>query len=387
MAGNAKPLDRLQKLHGLSDRAVAEPFEDFILTRLSDADRNSSAVVSIEADDKLADGQLSEALPFLNKLAPTDPRLIFWQAWATAAGGDVPTADVALRNLAAAHPDDPWAKEANDLDPAVSGMELSLAKNVEAALTASRYINAGLDMLEGHVDYTRPDGVKVNVYAGYSAGKLLEVVGKKDDQTAFAYRATDTDASLFCLGFPSILHFGKPPALLYCPRLALMHYGSGYALRRDLAHFTFSFDELATFFSTFASSDIVSTRSGLQDLLRSLIHQGVFPLPPETQTDGSTVYTWVMPNVATPDAQRVSFTVGPDGTITGFQTDSYAVSGIRYGKAGSIVLSYPPLPQLPAKEGGAMQTALLQQVLPYFLGMFYPPPPATQPSTQPSTQP
>jgi len=387
MTGNEKPLARLKKLHLLTDRAAAEPFEDFILTRLSDADKNSAEVEEIEADDKLADGQLADALPFLNKMAPTDPRLIFWQAWATAAGGDVPTADVALRNLAAAHPDDPWGKEANDLDPAVSGVELSLAKDVDAALAASRFINSGLDMLEGHINYTRPDGVKVDLYVGYNAGNLLELLGKEDEKTVFGYRATDTDASLFCRGFPSIVHFGKPPPLLYCPRVALVRYGNGYTLRVDPAHFTYSYDELAKFFSTFASSDIVSTRSGLTDLMRSLIHQGIFPMPPASQPDGSTVYTWVSPAVSTPTVAHVSVTVGPDGTITGFQTDTFSVSGIRYGKAGSIVLSYPPLPQLPLKEAGAIQTSILQQVLPIFINMYNPPPPATQPSTQPATQP
>ncbi|HTW93958.1 MAG TPA: hypothetical protein VMD30_04130, partial [Tepidisphaeraceae bacterium] len=122
-----------------------------------------------------------------------------------------------------------------------------------------------------------------------------------------------------------------------------------------------------------------------EDMMRNMIHEGIFPMPPATGADGTTAYTWASPAVSTPESHKVSFTVNSAGAIIGCDFGDVHVTGIRYGKAGAFALSEPALPSVPTKDFGQMQSNVLQQALPAFFALIYPPPPP--PSTQPSTLP
>lgn len=384
--GKSAPLDKLAKLHALTDRGAAAIFEGFLLSRLSPDERSSAVAQEIDADDDLYNGNLAAAVPILTKLNSNDTRLMFWRAWAAGATGDT-SADGMLKDLASSHSDDPWGKQAADLEPALAGVDSSLSKNVDAALNASRGLQNNLDLLQGTADFTRPDGVHVQLYVGYSAGKVLDISGSSDGNPVFTYRATDQEAWLFLKGDSSIEHF-KKPVLLYSPRLGLVRFGNGYTLRADLTHFTYSFDELATDLGAMLGSDIITTQPGLEDMMRNLIRQGILPMPPAANADGSVVYTWASPAVSTPDSRKISFTVDSTGAIVGCQFGDVHVTAIKYGRAGAFALSEPQMPSLPMKEMGQMESSSLQQALPVFFGLLYPPPPppSTEPSTLPTTQ-
>jgi hypothetical protein len=384
-------LDRLGELHALTDRGVAVPFERYLLNQLSKADRDSLAAVKIEADDLLDAGRLGEALPMLDKIAAApaggggaDARVLFWRAWANAATENIPAAVDQLSQLIKTQGSDPWGKEAAQLAPAISALDASLSRNAEAALTASRGLKAGTDVIEGNIDYTRADGQKINLYAGISAGKLLELLAKNGPDVIMGYRATDADASLFAKGDASVSHFTKP-AVLPIPIFGIAKVGEDFAFGVNMK-FSYSFDDLQAAMSKLLDSEYLSTREGLQDFVRGFARHGVFPLPPATSADGSTVYAWVSPDVTGATFKKVSFTVNSAGAITGVQAGGFTLSGLHYGPAGAFAVSAPALPALPAAEKGAMDMPVLQKALPEFIQIFSPPPPppATQPAAPPA---
>jgi hypothetical protein len=380
--GKSTDLNRLAKLHALTDRSAAAAFEGYLLAHLSAADKATNQVQIIEADDTLAGGNFTAALPILTKVTDPDARLQFWTAWAKASTGDATGADTMLHSLMTAHPDDPWAKEAADLEPAVIGMDATMSRGISAAVAASKSMARGIDLLEAHALYTRADGSKIDMYVGYGAGSLLEFLGNVDGTPGAAYRATDQDASIYLPGFTTIAHFDKP-ALLPLPLVALGRMGHIIYPIADL-RFTYSFDDVAKMLANLTTTSFPSTQEGMTDLLHGLAGEGILPLPPQTQADGTTVYTWVSPAVVTPDVRKVSFTVSADGSVTGFANGNFSITGLHYGKTGSFALNTPDLPKLPAAEKGRMDTGVVQPVLQSFYQLFNPAPPSTQPAaTQP----
>jgi hypothetical protein len=386
----SKPImDRLTLLHGIPDRASAMPFERYLLNQLSAADRASPPAMSIEADDLLQSGKLADAAGLLEKLSPStgathpDPRIIFWRAWAATAAGDQTGANLLFTQLRENFANNPWAKEAAELSPAAGVVELSLQKNVEAALTASRGFKRGIDLLEATTEYIRADGQKVNVYTGFNAGKQLEIQVKHGNDVGLVYRATDSDASIYTPGDAALLHFAKP-ALLPVPLFGMGRVDNDYLFQASVK-FSTSFDDVQTALTNLAATDFLSTREGLQDFLRSFVHKGIFPLNPQAQSDGSTLYEWVNPAVDTPTVSRVSVMVSPAGALSSIHAGNYTISNLRYGPAGTFALSSPALPQVTVKDVGQMNTAILQQALSIFIAQFSPPPPPP-PATQPAAK-
>ncbi|MGA2233062.1 MAG: hypothetical protein ABSH22_19340, partial [Tepidisphaeraceae bacterium] len=382
-------LDRLALLHAVPDRSSAIPFERFLLNQLSAADRISPPAMKIEADDMLESGKLSDAAPLLEKISPSagatqpDPRILFWRAWAATAADDQTGANLLFNQLRQTFPNDPWAKEAAELAPAAGVVELSLQKNVEAALTASRGFKRGIDLLEAQLQYTRSDGKKVDIYTGFKAGKLLEIQVKHGPDVGLVYRATDADASIYTPGDAALLHFAKP-ALLPVPLFGMGRVDNDYLFQASF-QFSTSFDDVQTALTNLAATDFLSTREGLQDFLRSFVRKGIFPQPPQAQPDGSTLFEWVNPQVDAPTYTKVSLTVAPSGNITALQAGGFSISSLRYGPAGTFALNSPPLPQATVKEVGQMNRAILQQALTIFMAQFSPPPPPP-PATQPTAQ-
>jgi hypothetical protein len=98
----------------------------------------------------------------------------------------------------------------------------------------------------------------------------------------------------------------------------------------------------------------------------------------------------VDPSVAEPTAARVSFTVAADGTITGLQAGAFQITELRYGPAGSLKVSPPPLPSVAVVARGPMNMTVVQAALPALSELLYPPPPPPPPpppAKQPSGKP
>jgi hypothetical protein len=386
VADESKPLlDRIKELHTISDRATAIPFERFLLNQLPAADQKTDDALKIQADDMLETGKLIEAQPLLAKLssgpAGNDPRLLFWSALAANATGDSATAQKCFSQLRQGPASDPWVKEGAELEPAISGLTTTLDRNVEAALSASRRFAAGTDLLEGNATYTRTDGQKIDLYLGISNGKLLELLEKEGKGVALGYRATDQDGSLYFKGEKSVLHFPKP-ALLPVPLFAIGRSGNDFVFRMNVK-FSVSFDDLQTAMKNLLATDFLSTREGLQDFLRNFTQRGIIPLPPQSGPNGTTIYTWVNPEVSSPKESRVSFTVGSDGAVAAAQAGDFTVTNLRYGPAGTFALNAPAFPAFPpVEEQGPMNMQVLQFALSAFISELRPPPPA--PATQPA---
>jgi len=373
-------MTRVSRLHELSNRFAAIPFEQFLLAKLADADRKSAAATTILADDMLESGDLSDALPLLEKLCDegADTRIQFWRAWATAGNGDSVAADRLLRNLNHDHGDDAWGKEAGDLAPGIAALDADLVANIEGALLVTRRLQTGVGTLEGHATFLGSDGQRISVYAGFNSPKLYELLFQRGTDTAVAYRATDTEAWLYTQGNPQIEHYTKP-VMLAAPSLSIVRAGVGFRVHADLK-FTYSFDDLTAAFSNLVATDLMTTREGLGDILRDFSRRGIVPMPSQSAAAGATTYTWVSPDVATPTVNRVAITVAPDGTISSLQSGGLNLSDLHYGTAGSFAITPPALPAGPTEDKGPMTVSILQTVLPAVYGLFNPPPPSTQPA-------
>jgi hypothetical protein len=382
VADDSKPIqDRLDSLHALPYRAAVVPFERFLLSRLADKDRQAPAAMRIEADDLLVSSNLADAQPLLDKLCngPTEaePRIQFWRAWATAAGGNVVAADQQLRRLASQHPDDPWGKEAADLAPTVGGVDANLAANVEAALALSRRFKRGITQLEGHASFQTSDGQKMSLYAGINSPDLMELLLQHGTDTVLAYRVTDQDCSIYVQGDTEISHYTKP-LFLPTPRLDLSRAGADYHFSGHLVMAN-TFAELENALSGLLANDILSTRDGVSDVLRYFVRKGIFPLNPAPAADGATVYTWVVPSVDSPNNVKASFTITSNGALTGFQSGNFTITDLRFGPPGTMTVSPPPLPSIPTADKGPMSNAVLSSVLGKTSAVLFPPP-ATQPA-------
>ena len=296
------------------------------------------------ADNDLQYGRVSEALPLLEKIPPggDEARVLFWRAWAWAAAGEPAAASDLFQQLGRKHPDDPWAKQAADLQPVVRDLDPSLARTVEAVLLASKGVRRGTQTLEARAAYTPDKGPPVDVYLGVAAGKQFELRVARGEKVAFAYRSTDKDCTVFLEGEPSVYHFSSP-GVLPLPVLNLRRVGNGFAFNAGM-NLTTSADALATALSNLMSSEFLSTREGLQDLLRSSERRGEFPLPPAPAGPGETTYGWVSPDVAAPKAARFTFTLSADGTVVGAAAPGFTLRRLRYGPADSFTLAPPAFP-------------------------------------------
>jgi hypothetical protein len=374
---------RLDILHSIPYRAAAVPFERYLLNRLADADRHAPAAMRVEADDLLQEGRLSDALPLLETLCAgpneAEPRLQFWRAWATAAGGNVVAADQQLRHLASQHAGDAWGKEADELAPAVGGIDANLASNVEAALSLSRRMKRGIAQLEGNASFEGADKQQTTFYAGINSPNLMELLVKRGDQTVLGYRVTDEDCSVYFQGDTEIAQYSKP---LFLPtvRLDITRSGSDYRFAPHVVMAN-TFAEMENALSGLLAADAVSTRDGLGDVLRDFVRRGVFPMTPTPGPDGATVYTWVVPSAVTPEASKASFTVTSNGALTGFSSGGFSITDLRYGPLGTMSVNPPPLPNIPTADKGPMSVSALSAVLNRAGTMLFPPP-VTQPAAK-----
>jgi hypothetical protein len=388
VADDSRPvIDRLKQLHTLTNRALAVPFEQYLLDKLSDADRQTSDVLRIEAENDLFTGQLSDSLPLLKKMAPggvLEPRLAFWQAWATAAAGNSADAAALMNQLAQTAGNDPWGKQAADLAPALGNVDNSVNHNVEAALLASRGLTNGLDQIEAQATYIRPDGVKLDAYFAHVGGKLFELEIQRDGKTFFVYRDTDKDCTIFLDGQPAIYHSDKPGVVLV-PMLAIRRLGNNFLFAGGMK-FTYQLDDFETALTNILGSPNLSTRDGLQDLLNSTVRRGIVPLPPTT-AGGNTVYAWVKPSLDTPDVTRVEFTVASNDQITAISSGQFNLTNLKYGPAGSFALTKPAMPTGKTIESGPLDANLVAHLVSTVVNQFSPPPTTQPAATEPATQP
>ena len=379
-------IDRLKQLHAMANRELVAPFEQYLLDKLTDADRSNPDVLRIEAENDLYSGKLSESLPLLKKMAPggaLEPRFAFWQAWATAADGDSAGASNLLNQLVSTAGNDPWAKQAAELSPALLDLDKNLNQNVEAALTASRGLKAGLDQIEATATYVRPDGVKIDAYFAQVSGKLFDLQIKKDGKIYFVYRDTDKDCTIYLDGEPAIFHSDKP-GVVPVPLLSIRRLGNNFLFAGGM-RFTYNIDDFGSAISSLLDSQYLSTRQGLQDLLHNTVHRGSVPLDPAKSGD-NTVYSWVHPALDLPELTRVDFTVDPSGTIVSVSSGQFTLGTLKYGTAGSFALSTPPVPAGKVLERPPLDANLVAHLVAMVVGQFSPPPPA--PATQPAaTQP
>lgn len=387
----ATAMSRLLRLHDMTDRQAAGLFEPYLLNQLSPADRDSADGLKIQIDAFLEGSHFADALPLLSKLSDLpgamDARMTFWQAVATAATGNSAVGRQMIDRLIQDHPNDPWTKEAQQIAPALGDLEGTLTRNVEAALAASRRLKLGMQVIEGQGQYIRSDGTKIDLYIGINSPTLLELIFKENGQVVLAYQATDQGASVYARGDSSISHYSKPVPLP-APQLSMARADEGFIFNAGV-RFTTSFDEVESAFTSLLSSDYLTTRDGLQDLLRSFIRQGNFPLPIQT-TDGGTTYEWLSPLTSGPVARDIRFVLDGQDAITTFQSGQFTLSNIRYGPAGAFALNAPDMPKLETVEKGPMDLSVLQKTVPLVGGLFSPPPPAPAaagPATQPATAP
>jgi hypothetical protein len=384
VADESKPIQaRLDTLHAIPYRTAVVPFERYLLNRLSEADRHAPAAMRVEADDLIADGRLADALPLLESLCtgPTEaePRLQFWRAWATAAGGNVVAADQQLRHLAGQHAGDLWGKEAADLAPAVGGIDANLAANVDAALSLTRRMKRGIAQLEGNATFEGADKQETTVYAGINSPTLMELLVKRGGDTLLGYRVTDQDCSIYFQGDTQITHYTKP---LFLPtlRLDVGRSGVDYHFSPHVVMAN-TFAEMENSLSELLGADVLSTRDGLSDVLRDFVRKGIFPMTPEPGADGAMVYTWVVPYPMVPDSAQASFTVTSDGALTGFKSGGFSISDLRYGPLGTMSVNPPPLPSIPIDDKGPMSVSALSTVLNRAGGIL-----VGQPTTQPAAK-
>jgi|GEM_PF-6797341 len=404
VADDSKPaMERLAKIHALSDRSAAVPFERYMLDQLKPEDRQSTDAMKIEADDLLDSNRLADALPLLGKLTASgkgDARTWFWHGWAAASTGDVSTAQSDFAQMKKSYAADPWTKLAGELSPALNDLDANLNRNVETALAISRRVSPGIDLLEGSAEVTRSDGHKIGISLDFESGKLLELMVKDGADVDMAYKAAysepaakdvkndgtikpmTADASLYLKSGKEINHF-TAPAILPIPQIGLAPAGNDFVMLTNI-RFSYNMDDLRTALSGLLASDYLATREGLKDYLHSLSHRGAFPLPPRAGANGATVYEWVSPAVSQPTATRAVFTVTGDNAISSVQAGSFNLTSLKYGAAGAFKLNVPPLPNLPVTERGQMGNGFVQPLLQAFVSFFSPPPPATQPATQPA---
>ena len=370
-------LKRLSQLHAMSIRQAAIPFEMLLLNHLTPDEKTTTDAQTIETDDLLQLGRMTDALPLLEKLcdAPNpDARLLFWKAWATAANGDALAGQKMLRDLAKSHASDPWGKVAGDLADTAGGLDPSVDANVEGALNVSRRLKGGVEAVEGKAVYIREDGQKISMYLGLVAAKYYEMIFQKGTEVGVAFKATDSETWIYTQTDGKTEHYTKP-IYLPAPQLRPPYFG-----------FVSNFDDLKASFTNLTATDLFSTSQGLKDVLKSFTKKGVFPSPPQlpTATASGTVFTWVSPDVMTPTVGRAAITIATDGTVTAIHGGGFDLSDLHYGPASAVTPNPPAMPSGATDDKGAMTPAAIVAAGQSVAVLLSPPPPSTQPTTAPA---
>src|SRR5207244_3129359 len=111
------------------------------------------------------------------------------------------------------------------------------------------------------------------------------------------------------------------------------------------------------------SSQYLSDREGLLELLKSSQRRGEFPMPPATEGD-VTNYTWVSPKVSTPGENKIQIMANASNIITGATTPSITVRKLRYGPVGSFEPAAPTFPDGPVVSKDKLDPAAMNRLLP-----------------------
>jgi hypothetical protein len=386
ISDDSTPLpQRILKLHALPNRLLASRFERYLIAKLPAADQSSPDMLRVQADNLLEFGRVSEALPMMEKIpagTPDESRLMFWRAWAWAAAGDTATSQDLFNQLKQKHPDDPWTKQAADLQPTVSGLDTDLSHSAEAMVAAAEKVKQNLGQIEGEVAYTRPDNVEVGLYTSLVSGKSFEMRVTTGTKTTLAYRTTDKDCTLFIDGDANVYKYAKP-GLLPLPIVRVGRSGNAFAFGLNLT-MSQNPDDIGKAMDVLLSSPYLSQREGLIELLKSSQRRGEFPMPPVTVGDVTT-YSWVTPKSATPGVEKIEIAVNSANVITGVSTPTITVRKLHYGAAGSFNPSTPPFPEGPVVSKDELDPVMMNKILPSVLNAFQVPPPVP-PATQPATQ-
>ena len=319
--------------------------------RLTAEEKADPELVAIVAEPLINECDFAKAEGVLTKVQGlSDPRLLFWLAWAQGACGKSKEAAASLDALIKNHPSSPWAKPAAELLPAMQELEKSLAEHVAAADAALKALAESPPALV-EIRLQSGPGAKTPFSAylsldvpGDGAECLLEIAGK----TVAALKISSDDNRLFLQGNSTIHQSAEHYAIPYLvPELKDKGNGdwsysfnylavpAGNALQANLA-------------KLLNSPPLIQAR-GRDGFLQGLVRKGRFPAPVKLDQE-QRVFRWLMPQCERPELQVIEVRMTRDNKIASAAWKNVVTAQVKSGSHHDLKLTPPRWPDLPIEK-------------------------------------
>lgn len=342
--------ERVAALHGIRGNPTVTLVERALISRLPPAALETPRMRAIRAENHLAEGELAEALPLIEKLGETaeQPKWQFRKAWCLAAGGDKAASQQVISALRETSPDSEWAEAAARLEPAVRALPRNRLRVLHALGDVLQSLRDGLDVLEVMLLIEREGREPVHVYVGLVSGESAEVQVRSAGRILAAYRTGADRCALYSAEDGVIRRFSsagpcvKPQFGIEKREDGTFRFRAGMELGGDL-------ESVSRAARGVIGSPCLATPDGVRDLLDYLIEGGKVPERVD-KVDGGTRYVWIKPDAYEPRFSETTYTLDPKHRLRSVATEKLTLTGIRYGAKEEVTLQPPAWPDAPTES-------------------------------------
>ena len=348
---------KIMRLHGKEDDA--DFIEAFLLSRLSEADKQLPGIVSVRAENAIESRDYEKALTLLESMdeeARKEPRHIFWRAWALYALRRDRQALTALAEIVKRHGGSKWAETAKTYAEKIRHFAEYRQANVDRILAVSKTFRGGTRVLQMRITHegeTKTGSKRVlSAYVGIDMDEnRLEFCVYKNGALALAYRTDANRSAVYMENVPHVLAFKKPgPAP--ASSLSIDREASGRFVLKGGFNLDRSMARAGTKSLAFFDSPYLSTPDGIEALLDYTARRtGSVPGQPVTK-NGETTLAWHSPVSDSPGLSRLEYRVTANNMLSCIAVGGVTIGDLRYGPTGAFRLTPPSWPARPveAKE-------------------------------------
>jgi tetratricopeptide (TPR) repeat protein len=361
-------VERISRLRSYENHSGARLCQQFLLGRLTRAERSAPPICLIEAEALLDARDFAAALAAVDRLAAAqpEPRAAYWRAVCLAATGKHREAAEVFSQLGAEYPQEMLGATARQLAATLLTADDNLDQHVQVVhriVQALRKQNPTVIECRIH-DVTA--AARSDLYAGIDQGdgEQIHVFVQRNSQLVFG-ASLGKSARVYLPGETKIYEFQKCGAFLR-PELRISREPSGQFTFSCSASISQERSALGAAMNEILQSHFLDSQEGLRQLVGRSRELGAFPCPVRRR-DGQIVLPWVAPGLQTPNLEAFEFVVEAPGKLSLSEVSDKGrpstIATLRYGPKGSFELTPPTWPDLPIETHAELDARMVLRIV------------------------
>lgn len=343
-------VEKIRAIHGKPDSGTAKFLTSYLLSRLTDGERNALPIRKILIESKLKSSDWAEAIVLIDRLNPKEAgdddraQLKFWKGWALAANGNLAGADKTLALLASDHPKSDWRRSGQALRSAMASQSRSLAENVRALEAVIKTLGDEVEVLEATLNWDVSDQLTISVYFNYrKAAKEVQLFVRRGDEVRLAY-VFNPERSRMYTGADRATLIGEGNMPIFTPEFKVSEAADGQLNLSVNGKSSDSLEASKSSLKDLLQKPLFGTRAGITRLVGRSIAQGWIPTTTSRDQQGRQVHEWIRPQTDRAKFTQLRITTAGQGMLRSIETDDGFQLFCQYGKADEITLRPPAWP-------------------------------------------